>query len=209
MKRIFIVLLVATMLTVSFSVCFAAGQYINSSSAPIIDGSVDDIWYEQPIYYINMPLTGNTSVTADFRMVWNDTSVCLLIRVFDPDISSTGTYENRDGVTFWINPSNRRDGEVFKIMITAPANSGISVSGPGNDYSSFESSAKKAYVKTDYGYMIEASFELSALYSDFAAVSGTSIGFDIWVTDQGNDTENVLSWSGYDGSDGYVLRDTV
>lgn len=193
MKKVLAVFFCLTMLIALAAPGFAAvekGQAFEGT--PVIDGKVDEVWTNAVSYQINKLKDGTaTSLTADFKLLWDSKYLYILINVVDPELSYEGDSSSvKDGVEVYFDPMLVRTDNytaeplVMQSFIPAPAEASMLFEGEPASMESFATGAKKAFVLTDKGYTVEAQFDLTTICPNVKMQAGTVIGLDIQVNDQ-------------------------
>lgn len=197
--------------TMSFSVY--AGSATASKGMPVIDGIADDLWSQTETYSVEF-LKGGTAddVKSEFKMMWDDKYLYIIVYVTDPDIaySATDTYK-KDGIQLYFDFTNQftetygeiKGGE-YTLYLRDSKDELPTLSEVYSDASNDDviKDIIYEYKLTDDGYIIEARFDPKLNFSDFKFAEGTEFAFDIQVNDQKSDsTERAAAYGWTDAND--------
>ena len=188
-------------------------QIVKASYAPVIDGDMDEIWYTATTERIVKPDAAEGSPPDDYldlfstmRLMWDDTSLYLFIKVVDDEISSSSanSYEN-DGVEIYFDGDNSKtpgtydgvddlqtrieyqDGDDVYMYDSVPDGTEGAVA----DWANMDGDA--------FGYIIEVQYPLAELNID--AESGSIFGFEVQINDRDNQNrETLYRWWGTDNN---------
>ncbi|WP_051312827.1 glycosyl hydrolase family 8 [Sporocytophaga myxococcoides] len=177
-------------------------KIFNTNIAPIIDGTIDEVWNDPLIESISATkiLTGTISNSNDLsgtaKIMWDNTNVYVLAIVTDnvKTNDSPNSYED-DAVEFYFDINNDKakaygandvqysfgwnDGGVVGALPSGRSIEGISFNSVG----------------TSNGYIVEASIPWSTLQG--TPVKGQNIGIDFMINDDddGSGRDKKLSWN--------------
>lgn len=197
--------------TMSFSVY--AGSATASKGMPVIDGIADDLWSQTETYSVEF-LKGGTAddVKSEFKMMWDDKYLYIIVYVTDPDIaySATDTYK-KDGIQLYFDFTNQftetygeiKGGE-YTLYLRDSKDELPTLSEVYSDASNDDviKDIIYEYKLTDDGYIIEARFDPKLNFSEFKLAEGTEFAFDIQVNDQKSDsTERAAAYGWTDAND--------
>ncbi len=173
-----------------------------TSSAPIIDGTIDNLWgniSSQEIANANKGTTsGNTDLSGNFKITWDANKVYLLVQVTD-DVKvkdATGTNPekyNFDGIEIYFNDDN-----AYTDTYNNDAQYVYNWEGSIHAFSGNKPTAgiNVAQTNTTNGYILELAIPWSNIA--VSAQNGNFLGFDIMINDndvQGSSQANEKkSW---------------
>ncbi|MDF2686782.1 MAG: LPXTG-motif cell wall anchor domain protein [Clostridia bacterium] len=192
MKNVLAVFVSLIMLFALAVPAFAVEKGQAFEGTPVIDGKVDELWENAVSHPINKLKDGEaTNLIADFKLLWDSKYLYLLINVSDPEISYEGdSSSTKDGVEIYLDPMLVRTDNytaeplVMQAFIPAPAEASMLFEGEPTSMESFATGAKKAFVLTEKGYIVEAQIDLTTICPNIKMQAGTVIGLDIQANDQ-------------------------
>lgn len=205
---VFVLLLLFTMSFPAY-----AGSAYAPKGTPVIDGAADDVWSGAAAYPVDLYKGGTSDdVKSEYKMMWDDGYLYVIVFVTDPDIAYTATETyKKDGIQLYFDFTNQfaeTYGEVKGGEYTLYLRDGkdelptlSEVNGDaGND--AITDDILYEYKLTDGGYIIEARFDPRLNYGDFKLALGTEFAFDIQVNDQKSDsTERAAAYGWTDADD--------
>lgn len=157
--------------------------------APAIDGQIDAEWNLCETYQIDRLKDGSdTALKSQFRAMWSEKALYVLIEAFDADHSFEGGPSVGDGMEIYIDLKNLKtdgfeDGDQAYFAMCADDPTNIAYDGGDEGKPNLEDSGVTvAMTTTDAGYVYEAEIKLDAFATTLA--KGMTIGFDIQVNDQ-------------------------
>ncbi|MDH7598525.1 MAG: sugar-binding protein [Sedimentisphaerales bacterium] len=170
-----------------------------ASTAPTIDGAIDEVWSGvkvntiQRSYYRN--ISGLIDFSASFRSVWDANALYLLVEVSDEDLrSDSSQYWQDDCVEIFVDPDNSKsstygpDDLHFYFVWGQPGRI-------GEARQDRTSHVRYAFAKTDKGYNLEVCLPWTTL--GVRPTPGTSIGLEVQVNDDddGGDRDHKVGWN--------------
>ncbi len=191
MKKILSAALAALLLAASagtavYAADAPAGDAIKGT--PTIDGKIDDVWANAPVYSIDRVKDGrDTGLKSQFSAMWDETALYVLIIAEDSDHSFEGGPSVGDGMEIYLDLNNAKtmtfddDGQAYFAMC---ANDAGTLSYDGSAYGKMilEDAASVAMTTEDGRYIYEAKILAEAMEVEFT--ENMTIGFDIQVNDQ-------------------------
>ena len=176
-----------------------------TSTAPTIDGKIDDVWEEGVYLPVQNEILGTVSSEEELsgyaRVLWDEEHLYVLADVTDDviftDVDSTWLGDN---VEVYIDIGNDKSGpytgDDYQFRFMADGEPGGVLS--DGDAVEFEAA------ETDEGYVIEMAFVWDELRGEPA--TGAEVGFDIhFANNDGEGREGKLAWAGHDDE---AWRDT-
>jgi hypothetical protein len=174
---------------------------IPTASAPVIDGKVDDSWNAATPYKIANalydPPTAATDLSANYRTMWDENNLYLLVDVTDDilkhDTSLEDWYDS-DSVEVYIDATDSKSTEYgetdFQYGFIWDKTSPQMLEGKH----SRTNGVQYALVTTDTGYRLEIKFPWSTLGTKPSV--GAKIGLDVQVNDNDADgkRKSKLAW---------------
>ncbi|MBP5281008.1 MAG: endo-1,4-beta-xylanase [Lachnospiraceae bacterium] len=161
-----------------------------SQGSPKVDGEMDEVWNTTESFWLNVN-TGAAQCAARVKVLWDQKKLYVYAEVEDSDVSVAGkeAYE-KDSLEIYIDEDHGRsvtyanDDKRYRIS----AENEVSCLGKKAAEKKVESKAKK----TDFGYVIEASFE----WTDLSPKVHNLVGFDLRINDANSDGVRIgtLSW---------------
>ncbi|AEE44714.1 Endo-1,4-beta-xylanase [Cellulomonas fimi ATCC 484] len=151
---------------------------VQASTAPVIDGVVDEAWADAPVLTTDVQVEGTPGATAEIRVLWHDDAVDVLATVADPVVDETATNAwEQDSVEIFVDPVNAKAGAYTPQdgQYRISASNAQSVSG---DLAVIGERLTSATALVDGGYVVEASI---ALGRDVTV--GDLVGLDFQVND--------------------------
>ncbi|MCR4906508.1 MAG: hypothetical protein K6A33_10550, partial [Clostridiales bacterium] len=169
---------------------------------PTVDGDIEDAWASVPIYPIERLKDGrDTGLKSQFRAMWQENALYVLIEVDDSTHSFNGGPSVGDGMEVYLDLLNLKTGgfdddlQAYFAMC-ADDESYLTYDGSAMGKFSLEEGTTVAMKTTDNKYVYEVEIKLDEFETTFAA--NQVIGFDIQVNDQvAPDTERsgAYGWS--------------
>ncbi|MEO8531781.1 MAG: endo-1,4-beta-xylanase, partial [Deltaproteobacteria bacterium] len=149
-----------------------------ATTAPVIDGEVDDIWSTAVMVPTGVTVEGDGSgAKAEAAFLWDESGIYVLAKVTDPslDQANSNAWE-QDSVEIFLAPGNERLGpfEPFDGQYRVSYANQVSIAGDLGRIGDFLTSAAKI---VDGGYVIEARIALPRLRP------GKVLGADIQIND--------------------------
>lgn len=177
-------------------------KIFNTNIAPVIDGTIDEVWNDPLIESINATKTligtisNGNDLSSTAKIMWDNTNVYVLAVVTDnvKTNDSPNSFED-DAVEFYFDINNDKANAygANDVQYSFGWNDGGVVgalpSGRSIEGISFNS------VSTSNGYIVEASIPWSTLQG--TPVKGQSIGIDFMINDDDDGTgrDKKLSWN--------------
>ena len=177
---------------------------IRRGSGPIaVDGVVDDAWASADVYdlaNVNLgAVDGDADLVADFRALWNDDYLYVLVDVADDALVGVppgGAAYNFDGVEIYVDVDNAKaegyDPNDRQVIFAYGAEG---LAGGSGSLPIAGAVAAQADRPGGGGYVTEIALAWSDLGIDPAA--GNFLGFDVMVVDNdtpGGDRDGKLAW---------------
>ncbi|MBN1392435.1 MAG: hypothetical protein JW947_06480, partial [Sedimentisphaerales bacterium] len=191
-----------------------AATVIQATTPPVIDGNEDDIWSAAPEYKIAnvvySPLSSPSDLSADFRALWNENNLYLLVDVMDdvlvndtspdqpvalPTGSTNIPWWFDDCVEVYIDADNSKSNQYdsydaqyhFDWDRTSPT------MGTHQQHGRMEN-IEFAMTTTEKGYRTEIKFPWATIGGKPSA--GASIGLDVHVNDDddGGERDTKIMW---------------
>lgn len=205
MKKIASILTASLIAAMAAMPAFAADAPSGTAlkGAPAIDGQIDAEWNLCEVYQIDRLKDGSeTGLKSQFRAMWAENALYVLIESFDTDHSTEGGPSVGDGMEIYFDLKNLKTGgfededqAYFAMCADDPSN--IAYDGGEDGKANLEDSGVTvAMTTTDAGYVYEAEIKLDAFATKLA--KGMTIGFDIQVNDQlsgSSERDGAYGWS--------------
>jgi hypothetical protein len=172
-----------------------------STTAPVIDGKIDDSWDASAVYKINTLIIGSVPSEEDpsgrFRLQWDENNLYLLVDVTDPDKkidNEPPAVWKDDSIEVYLDGDNSKaaqyDGNDHQYMFRR------------DDPAVYELKTDNtkgvvlAQTDTDNGYIMEIQFPWSVLGAK--AANGAEVGFQIQINDDdnGQNRDSQITWWG-------------
>jgi len=171
-----------------------------ASKAPVIDGTVDEIWNTTPRISVNQYLMAWQGATGTVRALWDEKNLYILFEVQDTELdkSSANPWE-QDSVEIFIDENNNKtsfyqddDGQ-YRVNFDNETSFN-----PEGIAEGFESATSVSST----GYTVEMKIPFKAITPS----NGTRIGFDAQVNDGENGArQSIATWN---DSTGNAYQDT-
>jgi hypothetical protein len=167
-----------------------------ASHSPVIDGEMDDIWYQIAKIRNNTYVVGTepakwTDSFFWFKVMWDDNNFYMFAAVFDDEINTNNSNVwERDGFEIYFDGDNSKN----DLSVGYDANDvqfrwiyGEATGNPGT------ANAKHAFKLTDYGFNFELAIPINEL--PFSFEENHIFGFDIQYNDNdGGSRQHVAKW---------------
>lgn len=174
---------------------------IPTASALVIDGKVDDIWNAAKPYKIANalydPPTSATDLSANYRTMWDENNLYLLVDVTDDvlkhDTSPEDWYDS-DSVEVYIDATDSKSAEYGETDFQYGFNWDKTSPQMLEGKHSRTNGVQYALVTTDTGYRLEIKFPWSTLGTKPSV--GAKIGLDVMVNDNDADgkRKSKIAW---------------
>ena len=157
----------------------SATEVVAASTAPAVDGEVDDVWQTAGWVRTERQVSGTGGATAKVRTLWQGMHLYVLADVTDPvvDTSSASPWE-RDSVELFLDSGNFRNGSYRYDDMQVRIDADGTVSIGAGDEAYHLARVESAVARTATGYRVEAALELK-----FYGGEGSTHGFDVQVND--------------------------
>ncbi len=167
-------------------------EVAQASTAPTIDGEIDDVWAGAAGVVTGKQVSGSNTATAEVRTLWRDDTLYLLAEVTDPDVDVTGSDPwVQDSVELYVDAGNWKNGpyRYDDTQIRISAQNAVSF-GTGDE--TFQRNrVESATTLTDDGYRVEAAISLLEDGGE-----GTFHGLDLQVNDaSGGARLGITNWA--------------
>ncbi|WP_052423311.1 endo-1,4-beta-xylanase [Nonomuraea candida] len=163
-------------------------------TAPVLDGAVDRVWAGVPEVRTGTWIEGSSGATAKVRSLWHGSTLYVLARVTDPELSeeSADPWE-QDSVEIFVDPENGKtkgygdeDGQ-YRVSF-----SGRVTVGGTFDAGGVKDKVRAAARTAPGGYVVEAAIDLPTV----TLAAGSLLGFDIQVNDAaGGARTGAVTWN--------------
>jgi hypothetical protein len=193
----------------------AAATVIQTATPPIIDGNEDDVWSAAPLYKLNnviyAPLSSPNDLAADFRALWDENNLYLLVDVIDdalvndtrpdqlvtlPTGSTNIPWWYDDCVEVYIDADNSKSNQYDNddSQYHFDWDREHSTMGVHNEHGRMEN-VEFAMATTEKGYRTEIKFPWATLGGKPSA--GASIGLDVHINDDddGGERDTKITWA--------------
>ncbi len=167
-------------------------QVPEASSAPVLDGEVDDVWADAVTVRTDVTVEGSEDgARADVYLLWSGDQLHLLFEVADDELdeSNSNAWE-QDSVEVFLDPDNAKAGPFrdvdgqYRVSFT----NAVSISG---ELDVIGDNLTSATAETAEGYRVEIALGLGR-----EAAAGELVGVDLQVNDAaGGVREAVHIWS--------------
>jgi hypothetical protein len=173
------------------------------ASAPVMDGEMDDVWKDVPVYSDNQyDTTAPTDVTligdwtdtrVFFRSAWDDNNQYFFFQVYDEVINSAGSDYNYDGIELYWDADNSKTLQAFDGIDDMQ----FRITYDDVDYTNLDGTAawgdcrpgvEFGIIETDVGYNIEMFMPLE----NVQLTSETEFGWDIQLNDADETTRDSM-----------------
>ena len=161
---------------------------------PVIDGQIEDLWASVPAYPVDKVKDGrDTGITSQFRVMWTEDALYVLVEVKDKDHSFEGGPSVGDGMEIYFDLNNLKTAgfeDDLQAYFAMCADDETYLTYDGSSYGQvcLQDAATVALNTTDDGYTYEAQILMEPMETKLAA--NQVIGFDVQVNDQvSGDTE--------------------
>ena len=192
MKKAFAALCLTALVSASAVIPAAAAEDDRTGIAvrgtPAIDGEIEDLWASVPAYPVDRLKDGrDTGITSQFRVMWQEDALYVLIEVNDKDHSFTGGPSVGDGMEVYFDLNNLKsagfeDDLQAYFAMCADDETYLTYDGSSMGSLNLQEAATVAMKTSDEGYVYEAQILMAPMETKLAA--GQTIGFDIQVNDQ-------------------------
>jgi hypothetical protein len=177
-----------------------AATIMPAATPPVIDGNEDDVWSAAPQYKIAnvvySPLSSPNDLSADFRAMWDENNLYVLVDVMDDILRHDSTpdkwYED-DSVEVYIDASNSKSSQYGQTDYQYTFNWDKTLPKMQETKHNRTEGVQYVLVTTDKGYRVEIKFPWSTLGAK--PFAGAKIGLDIHVND--NDSgkrDHKIAW---------------
>ncbi len=191
MKKMLSMVLAALMLAASAGTAVYADDIPSGEAikgTPTIDGKIDDVWANAPVYNIDRVKDGrDTGLKSTFSAMWDETALYVLIIAEDSDHSFEGGPSVGDGMEIYLDFNNAKtggyddDGQAYFAMCADDA-SVLTYDGSPYGKMILEEAATVAMTTEAGRYIYEAKITANEMEVKFT--EEMEIGFDIQVNDQ-------------------------
>ena len=192
MKKTIAVLCMIALIVTSLAFPAAASdenpEGIAVRGTPVIDGQIDAAWADVPAYPVDRLKDGrDTGLTAQFRVMWQESALYVLIEVKDTDHCFEGGPSVGDGMEVYFDLNNLKTSgfeDDLQAYFAMCADDETYLTYDGSSYGQvcLQDAATVAMTTTDAGYTYEAQILMEPMETSLKA--GQVIGFDIQVNDQ-------------------------
>ncbi|MDM8084450.1 endo-1,4-beta-xylanase [Cellulomonas cellasea] len=180
-------------------------EVAQASTAPAIDGAVDDVWADSGVIATDKQVQGTGGAIAQVRTLWKGDTLYVLADVTDPIVDVTGSDPwIQDSVELFVDAGNHKNGgyraEDTQIRISAD---NVVSFGTG-DESAQRARLESAVVRTATGYRVEAAVDLlgegglATFHGlDFQvndASAGARTGITNWADPTGAGYQSTARW---------------
>jgi len=142
--------------------------------SPVVDGKIDPVWEKVPAYQAPHR-SGDTRVSATFRVLWDDRALYVLAEVKDGHLSvQSGTPYMQDSLEIFLDEDNNKSQEYGVDDLQFRVNVENVQTVDKGDASRFYT----AVSKTEDGYIVEARVALRK-----RPVNGTVMGLELQIND--------------------------
>jgi hypothetical protein len=183
---------------------------VYTTSAPVIDGSVDAIWSAAPANIISKTISGTIQTGSTWQAMYDATNLYILVQVKDANLSNVGTnVYDQDGTEIFIAGNNSTAGAYtandhqyrfnWNVAATTANISGNTGSTTGITY---------AIPTSTGGYTLEVSIPWTTI-GGTGPSNGKLIGFDININDQQNNSGTREATAGWNGTNTDDFQNTA
>jgi len=168
----------------------------NTSSSPIIDGLVDDLWQSKRKINLTNVVVGDrdsqTDLGAWYSITWDDNNLYFFVRVFDDIISTNASIDYlKDGIEIYLDADNSKStfygDDEFQLRCVVDNNIITSAIGSIGDSASYSQT-----ILAD-GYQMEISIPWESIST--TGKPDHFLGLDVHINDNDGNTRNgKLSW---------------
>ncbi|MBE6724781.1 MAG: hypothetical protein E7576_06225 [Ruminococcaceae bacterium] len=155
---------------------------------PTIDGQIEDLWAAVPAYPVDRVKDGrDTGITSQFRVMWQEDALYVLVEVNDKDHSFTGGPSVGDGMEIYFDLNNLKsagfeDDLQAYFAMCADDETYLTYDGSSMGMLNLQEAATVAMTTSDTGYVYEAQILMGPMETKLQV--GQTIGFDVQVNDQ-------------------------
>lgn len=151
---------------------------------PVIDGVEDDSWAAAKELWVNTMTMAWQGATATAKMLWDDNSLYVLVKVKDSVINtdSVNAYE-QDSVEIFVDENNGKTGcyEEDDGQYRVSCKNALTFGSNGS-----REGIESAAVMTDEGYLVEIRIPMTTTLSE-----NMSMGFDLQINDSNERGERI------------------
>jgi hypothetical protein len=192
-------------ITINSAPLCSTSMVVNTSTAPIIDGTIDAMWANVPKNNITQTISGTIQTGSTWQAMYDANNLYVLVQVVDANKSSVGTnVYDQDGIELFLSGNNSKAGAYtssdhqyrfnWNVAATVANITGSTGSTTGITY---------AIPSTGNGYLLEVAIPWTTI-GGTAPYNGKPLGFDIDLNDQQNGAgarEATAAWNGTNSDD--------
>ncbi len=186
---------------------------IKTEKAPIIDGTLDELWKASKVHQIDNlidgQVTNNENLNAEWRALWTSTHLYLFVTVVDDKklMDSPGHSYLDDQIELFITADNKKPKSYFE----PPTTNTFAYENPRNEKSFESHKGKVNHIETKAETPTGWTLEIAIPFSDWNIEPGNGykIGIDVQVNDDDDPTDQgkrdaKISWNSLTDVDGGV-----
>ncbi len=193
-KTLFTFLSIAFLAICGLSPLMAQTGFIYTSTAPEIDGEIDEMWASIESHPITNTTLGEVTITsASWKAAWDHDSIYVLVQVREDTLNNTNQEDpwRNDNVEFFFDMNNSKNDEDEGYddndhqirYVWGRENSGSTGHGA------------QTTINDSTGYILEVAFAWNEL-GNYRLEAGHEIGFDVTVADNDDgDRKGALGWN--------------
>lgn len=179
--------------TLTFVERASVTEVVRASTAPVIDGVVDDVWEDALAETTDKFTQGSDGAQAVVRTLWADDTLYVLMRVSDPVLDDTASNPwEQDSVEIYVDRGNVKNGAYRNQGDTQYRINFKNVRSFGTGDETWQSdSLVSAAEVVPGGYIVEAAIDLNG-----AGGLGTVQGLDFQVNNAANGVRtSIVNWA--------------
>ncbi|TWU48698.1 Endo-1,4-beta-xylanase A precursor [Rubripirellula tenax] len=171
---------------------------IAAAGSPVIDGEIDEVWSTATAIKVDKPITDLTQVskeemsTGEVRVLWSSDKLSVLWQVSDKELSAISSEDwAQDSIELFVDRNHEATASYQDDDAQYRVNFKGQVSGRGLGF--VESDVKAVSKKTDTGYLVEMSINMT----DSPLHAGDHLGLELQVNNDDGSGErvSVAKWS--------------
>lgn len=207
MKKTFALLLCALLASLCVAPTAAAVPYGTATAGTaVVDGQIEAAWDVAEAYPVALLKDGtDEGITAQWKALWDDTNLYVLVEVFGDTDHFTGTSNSwGDGMEIYLDVLNNdptdftSDDTVCELGWTKDDATNVTLTGTDGAKENLVGTYAVACTELDDGYIYEFSMDLNGFCDAFVMQAGAVLGLEIQVNSknaEGDNRTSALGWA--------------